>query len=194
MTNLRLLVYDGTSPTPRARASERLGEHGLRAAWSAGARLYRALGRIDAHYGATSWSGALDWLAGFRPGEPVAEIQYWGHGKWGKLFIASDVLTAAAFEPDHPHRAALDALRLRLLPRAGSLLWFRTCGATARARARSPRACPRSSGRGRRGTVIGALSGLHGIRGAAPHWSADEGLSRGTADAPPERTARRSAP
>lgn len=187
--SLRLLVYDGTAPPPARGAL--VGERALRAAWSTGARFYRALGRIDAHHGATSWADALEWLGRFRGSEPIAEIQYWGHGKWGTLFIASDALTASAFAADHPRRGALEAVRRRLLPDARSLLWFRTCetfGAAAGhdfAQRASAFFGARTAGHTH---VIGALqSGLHGIApGARPHWPAEEGLARGTAEVPIE--------
>src|SRR5262245_15767969 len=51
---------------------------GLTTAWSAGVRLYRALGRIDGSFGAASWAEALDWVLG--QDGPVAELQFWGHG------------------------------------------------------------------------------------------------------------------
>lgn len=44
---LRLMVFDTTC-------------RGLTASWWTGARLYGALGRLDASHGAASWDGALD--------------------------------------------------------------------------------------------------------------------------------------
>src|SRR6185437_12193271 len=57
--------------------------------------------------------------------EPIAEVQYWGHGRWGRALVAEDVLDARALGAGHPLRRGLDALRERLAP--GALLWFRTC-------------------------------------------------------------------
>ena len=178
--SLRLLVFDGTP-----KKAERL----LRSAWSTGALLYRALGRIDAHYGATSWSDAFAWLATFRSDERISEVQYWGHGKWGTVFIAGDGLTAHALENGHPHAQALAALRARMLPDARSLIWFRTCE-TFGARAGQNFAMRLSTFLGARVAghthIIGALqSGLHGVRpGEVPRWSGSEGLSSGTPEAP----------
>jgi hypothetical protein len=99
----------------------------LSLAWRAGARLYRAQRRIDAARGVGSWEGALDWLASFD--EPIAEIQYWGHGRWGRALIdRDDVLDAAALSAGHRLRAPLEAVRERLAPNApeaakGSLPW-----------------------------------------------------------------------
>ncbi|WP_394839985.1 DUF4347 domain-containing protein [Pendulispora rubella] len=177
---LRLLVFDGTP---------KKGEGLLRAAWSSGAPLYRALGRVDAHHGATSWADALAWLTQFRQGEPISGIQYWGHGKWGTVFIANDVFTARALDAGHAHFEALAALRARMLPNAQSLVWFRTCE-TFGARAGHAFASRLSNFLGARVAghthVIGVLqSGLHGLHpGESPRWSDSEGLASGTPDAP----------
>jgi hypothetical protein len=180
MNGLRLLVFDGT---PKA------GETPLRTAWSVGARVYSTLGRIDAYHGATSWADALAWLSRVGEGAPIAEVQYWGHGKWGALFIGGDTLTAAAFQREHAHAPALAAVRGRMLPDAQSLVWFRTCE-TFGADAGHVFAVTVSRYFGARAAghthVIGVLqSGLHGLRpGEEPYWPPTEGLARGTADAP----------
>jgi len=178
--SLRLLVYDGN---PKA------GERLLRSAWSRGAHVYRALGRIDAHHGARSWRDALDWLTSFGGAEPIAEIQVWSHGKWGLALLGDDAITARAFDRGHPLRAPIDALRARMLPRGGSLVWFRTCetfGAEAGRRFAERVAGELDARVAGHTYVIGALqSGLHGLLpGAAPHWSPAEGLASGTPAAP----------
>lgn len=175
---LRLLIYDGNG---------KAGETALRSAWAAGARLYRALGRIDRFVGARTWSEALAWCAA--QGRPIAEVQFWGHGRWGQALLGDEALSQASFATGHAHRDGLDALRSRLLPDGASLIWFRTCetfGATrgiAFAKQLTRELGARSAGHTH---VIGALqSGLHGLRpGAQPSWSASEGLLRGTPDAP----------
>src|SRR5262245_30047524 len=111
---LRLLVFDRTctgSPV------------GLSTTWSVGAKLYRGLGRLDAARGVSSWGEALSWLGEQR--ESIEEIQYWGHGKWGRVLVADDVLDATALSPGHRLHAGLEAMRDRLTPDA--LVWFRTC-------------------------------------------------------------------
>ena len=52
---LRLVVFDATQ---RRRPPKALG-----LSWQYGTLLYRALGRVDAAYGATSFADALAWLA-----------------------------------------------------------------------------------------------------------------------------------
>ena len=180
---LRLLVYDATCRGRRALP-------GLSHAWQSGATLYRGLGRIDAAFGATSWAEALDWLATVRAGEPIEEIQYWGHGKWGRALVADDALDAAALEPDHPLHVSLSLVRARLTGR-DALWWWRTCetfGACAGhafARAWTSFLGCRAAGHT---YVIGFWqSGLHVlVPDAEPFWPLDEGLASGTPDAPIE--------
>jgi hypothetical protein len=177
---LRVLIYDATS---------KQGEGLLRSAWASGARLYRALGRVDAYHGATSWGDALTWLARYRLGEPINEIQYWGHGQWGKVLIANDVLSERSLDLTDPLHEALDAVRLRFLPNGESLIWFRTCE-TLGAHAGQAFARHLSSDLGVRVAghtyVIGGLqSGLHGLRpNELPRWSAHEGIAEGTPEKP----------
>ncbi len=176
----RLLVYDGS-----AKAGEKL----LRTAWSTGAKLYRGMRRVQAIHGATSWDDALLWLASEGQKGSIDEVQFWGHGKWGKVYIADDVLERAQLRPDHAQHALLRELRASLAPNA--LVWFRTCetfGAApghAFAQELSDFLGARVAGHT---FVIGAFqSGLHGLLpGARPHWSATEGLRQGSADEPRE--------
>lgn len=184
MHPLRLLVYDATDR--------------LTPAWRAGSWLYRRLGRIDLAHPATSWAGALDWLATVRAGEPIGEIQFWGHGHWGQALIArTDVLDASATEPGHPLHATLMRIRMRLIPGGRALWWWRTCE-TYGARAGHDFAvrwtrmldCTTAG----HTYVIGLWqSGLVVLRpGETPAWSIDDGLRAGTGDAP--LAARRSHP
>jgi hypothetical protein len=178
---MRVLVYDRTY----------VG--GLSRVWGAGSTLYRGLRRLDAACGVDSWDAALDWLA-TRP-EPIRELQYWGHGRWGRALVAGDVLDASALAAGDRRRPQLEALRERLAPDA--LVWFRTCE-TFGARAGIDFAERLADFLGVR--VAGHTfvihfhqSGLHGLApGSRAHWPADEGLAEGTADEP--RRARRSAP
>src|SRR5690349_13814979 len=98
----------------------------LTLSWQVGGALYRGLGRIDAYRGARSWAEGLDWLACHRPGEPIAEIQFWGHGRWGLAKLAVESLDLSALRPGHPLHPSLEAIRERLVKPEG-LWWFRTC-------------------------------------------------------------------
>jgi hypothetical protein len=179
VTALRLIVFDRTC----ARFPV-----GLTSAWRAGSWLYRALGRLDAAYGASSWDDALGWLATHERDRPIAEIQYWGHGRWGRVLVDGAPLDAGALAEGHPLHAKLWAVRERLV-RDDALLWMRTCEtfgasaghdfATRLADALGVRVAGHTH-------IIGALqSGLHGLRpGHLPDWSASEGIAAGTPDAP----------
>lgn len=166
---MRALVYDQT-------------QRSLTRIWRAGSLLYRGLDRLDAVRGVASWDDALEWLATLR--EPITELQYWGHGKWGVALVDGEALGAAALVA---RRQQMEAVRERLAP--GALIWFRTCE-TFGARAGHDFAERFADFFGARVAghthVIGFhQSGLHGLRpGTRPHWQPQEGLRRGSADAP----------
>lgn len=180
---LRLLVFDRTC------TRDLFGRVGLSTAWAAGDALYRALGRVDAAQGVATWDEALAWLASVRRDEPLAEVQYWGHGRWGRVHVAADVLDARSIGPGGRHADGVRALRERFVPDGRGLLWLRTCEAFG-ARAGldfAARLADATAARVAGHThVIGVLqSGLRGVApGCAPDWSADEGLAEGVADAP----------
>jgi hypothetical protein len=140
------------------------------------------LGRVDDTRGVATWDEALGYLATRR--EPIDEIQYWGHGRWGRVLVADDVLDRAGLDR---HAAAIAAIRERLTPNA--LIWLRTCeafGARAGhdfAQALADRTGVRVAGHT---YVIGYhQSGLHGLPpGTRPDWPADEGLAEGTPEEP----------
>jgi hypothetical protein len=177
---MKVVVYDRT-------CGGRWWRPGLTTSWRAGSSLYRALGRVDATFGAASWSEALDWIAARR--EPIDEIQYWGHGKWGRVLVGDDVLDARALGAGHALHSRLEAARAKLAPDA--LVWLRTCeafGAEAGhdfARRLADFFRARVAGHT---YIIGALqSGLHGLApGATPDWPANEGIAKGTPAAPEE--------
>lgn len=160
---------------------------GLSHAWRAGGALYRGIDRLDAAFGVTSWAEAFRWLARFEGERPIAEVQYWGHGRWGRVLVAREALETASLREGHAHRAGIDALRERLTPDAR--VWFRTCEAFgARLGGDFARAITDVLGVPVAGHtfIIGALqSGLRALApGCRPTWSALEGLAEGTADAP----------
>jgi hypothetical protein len=179
---LRLMVYDRTCIAKRAPV-------GLSTAWGAGSVLYRGLGRLEAAYGASSWDDALAWLGTFEPSRPIAEIQYWGHGRWGQVLVDRDVLDARALAPGHRLASRVAAVRERLLPGGEALVWLRTCEAFG-ANAGHDFAMRLADGLGARVAghtfIIGALqSGLRGLApGHTPDWSAEEGIAEGTPAAP----------
>lgn len=166
---MRALVYDRTQGS-------------LARIWSAGSVLYRGLRRLDAVRGVSTWGEALSWLGTLR--EPLEEIQYWGHGRWGRALIDGVALDARSLVT---HSSQLQAVRDRLSPNA--LLWFRTCETFG--------GCAGHDFAERFADFFGARiaghthvigfyqSGLHGLRpGERAHWPATEGLRAGTPDEP----------
>ncbi|HEY3593902.1 MAG TPA: hypothetical protein VGL13_08510 [Polyangiaceae bacterium] len=176
---LKLILFDTT-------CKNKIG-FGLSSAWSSGSTLYRALGRVHSARGAATFEEGLGWLSTHRAGEPISEVQFWGHGKWGRIFMARESLDRTALVRGHRHHAALERLRERLAPDA--LFWFRTCETFGAAPGQQfARAWTDFFGRRAAGHtfIIGYWqSGLHLLEpGAIPHWSRNEGLEEGTADAP----------
>jgi hypothetical protein len=176
---LKLIVFDATQVWQRPL--------GLGASWYVGSWLYRALARVDAGFGAHSWTEALSFIEHYQPGRAISEVQYWGHGKWGCALIGGEAFDLAALRPHHSLARGLQALRARLAPDA--LLWFRTCETLGASRGHefSARLADFSGARVAGHTFeIGFLqSGLQVLcPGMAPHWSPAEGLARGTAEAP----------
>lgn len=172
---MRLLVYDKTCVK---------GNGGnLSHAWSLGSTLYKAVRRVDAALGVSSWDEALDWLAAQQ--EPIDQIQYWGHGKWGCALVDNDVLDVSALTG--ARRVRMEAIAERLTPDA--LLWFRTCETFGAARGIdfAQRLADFLGIRVAGHTYIIGFhqSGLHGLApGVRADWSPEEGLVEGTADAP----------
>lgn len=174
---LHLLVYDRT-------CTETYG-FGLSTVWGAGSGVYSILRRQNGSFGATSWAEALAWIASYEPDRPIAELQYWGHGKWGCVYVDADGLGTGALAPDHAHAPAIDRIRDRLLPNGESLVWLRTCeafGADAGidfAYRLAHRMRAKVAGHT---YIIGALqSGLRVLEpGKRPRWSATEGLREGS--------------
>jgi hypothetical protein len=164
---------------------------GLSRVWSAGRHLYAALGRSDGARGVLGFDEAFAWLAERARDEPISEVQFWAHGKWGRLHLQQESFDRGAFVPGHRLHAGVSALRERLAP--GALVWFRSCetfGATEGhdfARALADFFGCRAAGHT---FIIGYWqSGLHQLDpGQTPHWPADEGLALGSPDRP-ERAA-----
>ena len=168
---LRLIVYDRTCVTRG---------NGLTTAWWLGSSVYRGLGRADASFGAASWTEALAWLAAFRAGTPIAQIQYWGHGKWGRMLIDSESFDASSLP-------LLAPVRERLAPDA--FFWIRTCetfGADAGIDFAQRLADTLGAHVAGHTFIIGAIqSGLRTLApGRRPTWSRHEGLTAGTPEAP----------
>lgn len=149
------------------------------------------LGRFDRTLGASCWREALDWIAAAGVPNPISEIQFWGHGKWGAPRIGSEVLDRRSLTHRHPLNAGLRAVRDRLAPGGEALWWFRACETFGAAPGREfARAFSEFFGcraAGHTHVISFLQSGLHSLRpGQTPHWPPDEGLLRGTPEAPLE--------
>lgn len=179
---LRLMVYDRT-----CRGKTMLP--GLSHAWWLGGLFYRMLGRFDAVQPVDCWEQAWDWLGSVKPDRKIAEIQYWGHGKWGSARVGKQTFAADALLRDHAFNPALRRIRDRMLPEDQGLFWFRTCE-TFGARPGQTFAKDLSDFLGARVAghtyIIGHIqSGLHSLLpGAEIDWSETEGLCEGTPDDP----------
>ncbi len=173
--SLRVMLYDrtcrGRGPIP-----------GLSHAWSVGGVLYRGLGRIDAWKGVASWAEGLAWLAALP--RPIEEIQFWGHGEWGGLWIDDELLEISALRPDHPLHPGLAAVKQRLVGDGRALWWFRSCDVFGTQTGHDfARAWTRFFGcraAGHTYTINILQSGLHVLEpGAEPTWSLTEGVVPG---------------
>jgi hypothetical protein len=161
---------------------------GLSAIWRAGATTYRALGRLDRACGVASWDEAARFVEDATKDDPLEELQYWGHGRFGRVLVDGRALDASSLRADGPARF-FAVVRERSVPGARALLWLRTCEAFG-ARAGQAFAARLADVLGVRVAghthVIGFWqSGLHAlVPGATPAWSVEEGVARGTPDAP----------
>ncbi|MGC4089892.1 MAG: hypothetical protein QM756_18795 [Polyangiaceae bacterium] len=177
--DLRVVVFDASQLWRRPL--------GLGFSWRVGSTLYRGFAGVDASFGARSWDEALGWLGRVQPERRIAELQYWGHGNWGRALIARRSFDRSVLAPGHALYPGIEALRARLAP--GARIRFRTCE-TLGAQTGHDFAAALSDFTG--ATVAGHTfeiaffqSGLRALApGARPNWSPTEGLLRGTADAP----------
>lgn len=174
---LRLVVFDKTQTQPPF----------LTQSWQVGSAIGRLRGHIDAVYAAESWRDALQWLGEVEHDREIAEVQYWGHGKWGRAYVDNDILDGAALHEGHALEPGLAQLRERLS--ANARWWFRCCevfgarrGHEFAQRFADYLGCTIAG----HTYIIGPWqSGLHTLEpGTKPGWSDEEGLLEGTAAAP----------
>ncbi|MCA9599247.1 MAG: DUF4347 domain-containing protein [Myxococcales bacterium] len=150
--------------------------------WSAGARLYQSLDRVDERIAAGSWQEALVRVLNLE--RPIAELQVWAHGKWGDVRLGPQALELDSFQRPS---SELRQLRERLAP--GALVWFRTCETFGAHRGQAFASVAADwlgcTVAGHTHVIGYWQSGLHVLApGAKPTWSADEGLLRGTPEHP----------
>lgn len=84
----------------------------LKLAWLVGCWFQKIIGAVDDYHAIDSWTEAKEWL---NSKGPISQIQYWGHGSSGTVWLAEEVV---------PMKEWL-SLKPCLAPDA--LIWFRTC-------------------------------------------------------------------
>lgn len=182
---LRVVLYDDTCRT--SRVGPFVAPIGLTHSWIAGGLLYRGRARADRAVGVTSWTEALRTVVDAPGSEMVSEVQYWGHGKWGRALVRDDVWDRRAFDPGHPLSPLLHAFAARLAPDA--CVWFRTCesfgGDEGHAFARELAEFLGARVAGHTFIIGPWQSGLHSLSpGDRPTWSSTEGIEVGSAARP----------
>lgn len=158
---------------------------GLSHSWFVGGTAYRALRRIDAHAGFRLWHRALEWLASYHGDQKISEIQYWGHGSPGRVWMDGEYMGADVL--DDVYTDLMFKIKARLAPNA--LIWFRTCATFGAdpgrvfARHWADRLGCRIAGHTHN---IGVWhSGLHTLApNQAIQWPRGEGVAEGTPETP----------
>jgi hypothetical protein len=117
----RLMIYDNTTLTD----SVDWKEDGLAYSWFAGGKLYRVFRWVDKCKGVGSWEEALDWMIEQGKESGISQIQYWGHGSRGNVWIGREPLNLRTLKASHKLYDKWAELRTHLTDDA--LIWFRTC-------------------------------------------------------------------
>lgn len=196
--HLQLMLYDETDIKKRLRELQRLDvlpegwelpdieiPVGLTHTWLAGGHLYRAFRHVDTFHGFRVWYRALEWLAEVHPEQKIQEIQYWGHGSPGKVWMDGEALTSESFTG--AYQPLLERVRDRLTDDA--LIWFRTCstfgadrGQVFARKAADFFGCSVAAHTHNIGFFHG---GLHTLEPDQPvYWPREEGVAEGTPEAP----------
>lgn len=122
-----MVIWDRTDRVGLRRGSDGGSagvEVGLAPAWWLGAKLHAIRGTHTR--GVSSWDEALRFAidTADRTGEPISDLQAWGHGGWGYMDLGDSRLSARAFSD---LGRLLDQVRERMTPDAQ--LWLRCCSA-----------------------------------------------------------------
>lgn len=103
---MKVIIYD-------AKPGSGFGQWLLMMSWAIGSKLQKLFGFVDDVYGAESWTAAGLWLKD-RSTE-YSQIQYWGHGSPGNVWLNGRTMDWDFFLP----------IKNKLT--RNSLIWFRTC-------------------------------------------------------------------
>jgi len=160
---MRIAIYDATEKAP------------VGLSWSAGAWLMKTGGYVQHIIPGLSWSQALEDARAITKRHWIREIQFWGHGAPGGVFINNIPL-----DVDDANRRALVNLAFDMAE--NGLIWFRTCASFAGPRGHRFATNLMKTTQMR---VAGSTfnigfpwhSGQRSLRpGATPQWSLTEGL------------------
>lgn len=154
--------------------------------WRTGGWLYRNIPgrwRMDYTAGFDNWKDALTWVSEVGNGELIDEIEYWGHGSPGKVWMKNEVLHSRSFSEFSNWGPLLQKVRGRL--HADSLVWFRTCSTFCG----EPGHKFAKAWANNLGCTVAAhthiihilQAGLHTIKpGEEPSWDIKEGIKSGS--------------
>lgn len=178
---MRILIYDhdckGPGPT-----------HWLAHSFRLGVKVFGGARFFDAVIPSESWAQALRGVLCASTHEAIEEIQFWGHGKWGRALIGEESLDRAVVTGPGELPDLMKEVGTRM-PSPTATLWFRTCETLGAqpgqefARHLSEQIGARVAGHT---YIIGPLqSGLHILPpGEAPSWPAMEGVAVGSVEKP----------
>jgi len=95
-------------------------------AWRIGARLFRMSNAVDASMGVSSWHDAFKYIGDMAKKYEIEEIQFWGHGSPGRVWIHNSWLNVHNYET----YKLINDLR-GILGKNKPRWWFRTCSTFA---------------------------------------------------------------
>lgn len=169
---LKLMIYDGNP------GNGDIWQKFLKTTWKAGGWLNKLRGKLDGYSAVSSWREAVLYLSTVEPGKKIREIQFWGHGSPGAVYISRVPFTTHSVTA---LRESLAKVRDRLTPDA--VIWFRTCS-TFQGRVGQEFAIRVSdffgcTVAGHTMTIGPFQPGLHTLKPSAlPSWAVDEGAGK----------------
>ncbi|KAF0972961.1 hypothetical protein FDP41_008813 [Naegleria fowleri] len=124
---LSVLIYDSTNEHESTR------DQFASISWAVGSSFFEAVNKFDRVIRAKSWDQVVRELNQIADsGELIREVQFWGHGSPGKVFIGQDELTTEVL--DTPSWVSLSK---RKIFHQNALWWFRSCSTCNRNEGRS---------------------------------------------------------
>lgn len=174
----RLMIYDDTTIED---GWDGFGSDALAYSWLAGGRLYRWFRWLDTVQGVTSWDEALDWLIEQGKKEPISQIQFWGHGSWGRAWIGKESIGRLTIHEESSVHDKFEELKNYLADDA--LIWFRTCSTFGNERgiqfAKEFTEWMNCKIAAHTHIIGWWQGGLHSLKpGQDPYWSPDEGVRK----------------